>query len=120
MPFDLHYICQSELNYTDLGGDTFRTGNWVLGKFLSARVVGERIFLHRSQTEDAWMGGTVVEVHGAPSPEENRKYFICHRNIDYDVVCPTPWAQSKAVARWNDDRSKLITPREFINAMRRE
>jgi hypothetical protein len=120
MPVDLHYICKRGVgeNYTYLGDDTFETGNWVVGERLSSLTQGGRIFLHEAQREPAWIGGTILRHRPAPPPQESRIIFVCHRDFDYKVVCPASWGQEKAIARWNDDRTVLMTESEYLKTVK--
>jgi hypothetical protein len=120
MPIDLHYICKRGENYTYLGEDMFETGNWVATNSLSSLAVGGKIFLHVAQKEPAWYGGTILRYRPAPPPESSRKVFVCRRDLDYKVLCPVRWGREKAVARWNDGRTMLMTEGEYMKAIKSE
>jgi hypothetical protein len=118
MPIDLHFICKRNENYEYLGDSKFESGNWVATDLLSSLAIGGKIFLHISQREPAWIGGTILDYRPAPKPQERRKVFICHRDFDYKLLCPVPWAREKAVARWNSDRTETMTARDYIKAIK--
>jgi hypothetical protein len=118
MPVDLHYICKRGKNCHFLPEDFFETGNWVAGELLSSLAHGGRIFLHVAQKEPAWYGGTILRHRSAPPPESSRMVFVCRRDFDYKVLCPARWAREKAIARWNDDRTMLMTQVQYMKAIR--
>jgi hypothetical protein len=118
MPIDLHYICKRGENYKYLGADTFETGNWVATNLLSSLAEGGRIFLHVAQKEPAWIGGTMLRYRSAPSPENSRKIFVCRRDFDYKIRCHALWGREKAIARWNDERTNLMTEREYMKVIK--
>jgi hypothetical protein len=119
MPIDLHYICIRGKNFKWLGEPgLFETGNWKLSDELAELVVGGRVFLHTSQSERAWHGGTIISHKPAPAPEQDRKVFTYTKGDYLDVLCPGGWGQEKAVAYWDTDRVNLLSKEEYLDSTR--
>ena len=117
MPIDLHYICIRGENHRMIWDGVFDTGNWTLGIETCELAIGGRIFLHEMQKSAAWHGGTITGFRWAPKPENRRKIFTYEpEGMDYRLHCPTRWSRQRAVAWWNEDRTKLMTQTEYLRA----
>lgn len=94
----------------------FETGNWTAGDDLAELALGGRVFLHTSQKEQAWHGGTILGSRPAPAPQQNRKIFTYRTDLDFHVFCLARWSQQIAVAWWAEDRSALLTRHEYLKS----
>ncbi|WP_375763893.1 hypothetical protein ACE10X_44515 [Bradyrhizobium sp. Pha-3] len=117
MPIDLHYVCKRGDNFRRVSGDLFETGNWTASHRLAVLAVDGRIFLHHSQKDMAWHGGTIVSFRSAPPPEQNRKIFTYRMDRDYRIFCEAAWSRQIAVARWNRDRTKLLNEEDYLDTL---
>jgi hypothetical protein len=119
VPVDLHYICKRGENHRLIWTKTFDTGNWTAREETCGQAIDGRIFLHENQKAPAWHGGTIAGYRAAKEPEADRKIFTYVADVDYgNVTCPVPWAQERAVAWWNEDRTICMSGKEFLNSQK--
>lgn len=66
------------------GADTYRSGNWAVAEETATRLVGGKMYLHRTQAARSFFGGTITSFQVIPEGvNEGRVVFT----FDFDKRC---------------------------------